>query len=260
MDRTGKRFLGKALALGVVLASVAAWSEAQEPPARRPARLEHDHAHTGEYMGRPIADVMSYLGADWLLRPERVVEEQPEQMLAALKIEPGMTVADVGAGVGYHSLMLAQRVGPKGLVYATDVQPQMLRMLRTRAAAARIRNVKTVLCTQDDPGLPEGRIDLILMVDVYHEVSDPEATLRGLYKALKPGGRLVLVEFRAEDPAVPIKPEHKMTVVQVRKELESQGFAFAELIDFLPWQHILVFKKAEGAATGKEEGGEPPVK
>ena len=116
-------------------------------------------------------------------------------------------------------------------------------VLRARARRARLRNIKPVLVTQADPGLPEGQVDLILMVDVYHEVSDPEATLRGLRKALKPGGRLVLVEFRAEDPTVPIKPEHKMTVEQARKEIEPQGFSLQEVLDFLPWQHILIFQK-----------------
>jgi ubiquinone/menaquinone biosynthesis C-methylase UbiE len=207
-------------------------------------------------MGRPIADVMSHLGADWLVRPERVREEEPERMLDALQLKPGMVVADVGAGVGYHSLMMAQRVGPKGLVYATDVQPQMLRMLRTRANTARVRNIKTVLCTQEETGLPPGQVDLVLMVDVYHEVSDPEATLKGLFAALKPGGRLVLVEFRAEDPEVPIKPEHKMTVAQVRKEIEPKGFVFAEILDFLPWQHILIFQKP--GAEAPAEPATPP--
>jgi len=203
------------------------------------------------YMGRPIADVMTFHGADWLVRPEREQEEQPEAMLDALKIPPGASVADVGAGVGYTSLKLARRVGASGTVYATDVQPEMLRMLAANARDAGIKNIKPVRCTATDPKLPEGLVDLILMVDVYHECADPEVTLQGLKKALKPGGRLVLVEFRGEDPDVPIKPEHKMTLTQVRKELEPQGFTFKESLEFLPWQHIIFFEKPTQAGDKK---------
>ncbi len=195
------------------------------------------------YKGRPIAGVMSYEGAEWLVRPSREQEERPDKMIDALKIKPGSTVADVGAGVGYTSLRLAKRVGPKGTVLATDLQPEMIRMLKQNAKAAKVANVKPILCTADDPKLPEGEVDLALMVDVYHECPDPEAILKGLRKALKPGGRLVLVEFRGEDPEVPIKPEHKMTLAQVRKELEPQGFTFKESLEFLPWQHIIIFEK-----------------
>ncbi|RUL88557.1 class I SAM-dependent methyltransferase [Tautonia sociabilis] len=222
---------------------------------RQQPRPDHDHRH-GTYRGRVIAEVMSYLGANWLMRPSRIEEERPDEMLDALGIEPGMIVADVGAGVGYHSLKMADRVGPEGVVYATDVQPQMLRMLQQRARRAGVSNVRPVLVTQEDPGLPEGEIDLILMVDVYHEVSDPEATLRGLRSALKPGGRLVLVEFRAEDPTVPIKPEHKMTVEQARAEIEPQGFRLKEVLDFLPWQHIIIFEKPAAGDLEKPAAGD----
>ena len=194
-------------------------------------------------MGRPIADVMSWQGADWLFRETRIEEEQPEAMLDALKIPPGATVADVGAGAGYHSIRLARRVGPEGTVLATDLQPEMLRMLKQNAQAAGVTNIKPLLCSQTEPKLPDGKVDLILMVDVYHECSDPETTLRGLRKALEPRGRLVLVEFRGEDPEVPIKPEHKMTLEQVRREVEPQGFAFKNSLEFLPWQHVIIFEK-----------------
>jgi ubiquinone/menaquinone biosynthesis C-methylase UbiE len=201
----------------------------------------------GFYMGRPIAGVMTWDGADWLFRETRIEEEQPEAMLEALKIPRGAAVADVGAGPGYHSIRLARRVGAKGTVYATDVQSEMLRMLRSNARIAGVSNIKAIRCTQTDPGLPEESVDLILMVDVYHECSDPEATLQGLRSALRPGGRLVLVEFRAEDPEVPIKPEHKMTLEQVRRELEPQGFTFKESLEFLPWQHVIIFEKRADA-------------
>lgn len=207
------------------------------------------------YMGRPIAEVMSYLGADWLFRPTREQEEQPEKMLDALGIKPGMVVADVGAGAGYLSLRLSKRVGPKGVVLATDVQPEMLRLLRRQAQRAGASNIRTILCTQEDPGLPKEQVDLILLVDVYHEVSNPPAALKGWREALKAGGRLVLVEFRAEDPNVPIKPDHKMTVAQVRKEVEPSGFQFQELHDFLPWQHIIIFEKPDEPQPGNAPNG-----
>ena len=138
---------------------------------------------------------------------------------------------------------MARRVGPRGTVLATDIQPEMLRMLRNNAREAGVTNIKPIRSTQDDPKLPEGAVDLILMVDVYHECSAPELTLLGLFKALKPSGRLVLVEFRGEDPDVPIKPEHKMTLDQVRREVEPQGFVFKESLEFLPWQHVIIFEK-----------------
>jgi ubiquinone/menaquinone biosynthesis C-methylase UbiE len=194
-------------------------------------------------MGRPIADVMSWQGVDWLFRETRIEEEQPEAMLDALKIPRGASVADVGAGAGYHSIRLARRVGPKGTVYAVDIQPEMIRMLKFNASQARIANIKPVLATQTESHLPPGKIDLVLMVDVYHECSHPDQTLKDLKRALKPGGRLVLVEFRGEDPEVPIKPEHKMTLKQVRREVEPQGFVFKKSLEFLPWQHVIIFEK-----------------
>jgi ubiquinone/menaquinone biosynthesis C-methylase UbiE len=210
---------------------------------------------SGVYMGRRIAEVMSYLGADWLVRESREQEERPDTMLDALNIPSGATVADVGAGVGYTSVRLARRVGPSGTVYATDLQPEMLRMLRDNARAAGADNVKPVRCTPTDPKLPEGKVDLALMVDVYHECSDPAATLKGLRKALRPGGRLVLVEFRGEDPDVPIKPEHKMTLAQVRREVEPQGFTFKESLEFLPWQHVIIFERPADKQPPKDNQG-----
>ena len=201
------------------------------------------------FMGRAIAPVMSYLGADWLLRDTREQEEQPEQMLDALNLKPGQVVADVGAGVGYTSVRLARRVGPTGKVYATDIQPQMIRMLKANIRTMKLEKVITpLLCTATETKLPDAEIDLIIMVDVYHECSSPIETLKGLKKALKPGGRLVLIEFRAEDPEVPIRPEHKMTLAQARREVEAQGFAFQKNDERLPWQHIIIFEKPADAA------------
>ena len=248
------RHPGRRLAIPTIIAALAVGAAgpgaSQEPaPGQSKARPEGAVRRDppGVYMGRPIAEVMSWEGADWLFRETRVEEEQPEAMLNALKIPRGATVADVGAGAGYHSIRMARRVGTKGLVYAVDVQPEMLRMLRDNARSARVTNIKPILGTQADTRLPKGAIDLVLMVDVYHECSDPETTLQGLRAALKPGGRLVLVEFRGEDPEVPIKPEHKMTLEQVRREIEPQGFAFKESLEFLPWQHVIIFQKPDDA-------------
>ncbi len=193
--------------------------------------------------GRTPAETMSYRGADWLTRPERIAEEQPDRMLAALHLTPGMSVADIGAGVGYHALRIATLVGPSGRVYATDVQPEMLTMLREESAKRGVVNVVPVLSGDTATGLPAAAIDVALMVDVYHELAQPERFLAALKEALKPDGRLVLVEFRGEDPSVPIKPEHKMTAEQAIRELEAAGFALAERQEFLPWQHLLIFAK-----------------
>lgn len=228
-------------------------ASAAEPKAKGAPKAKKAAARDrpGFYKGRRIADVMSYLGAEWLIRETREQEEQPEAMLDALKIPAGATVADVGAGVGYTSLRLAKRVGPTGTVYATDVQPEMIQMLRENARLADARNIKPILCTPKDTKLPEGKVDLAIMVDVYHECSYPEETLQGIRKALKPGGRLVLVEFRAEDPDVPIKPEHKMSLRQARLEVEPQGFVFKESLEFLPWQHIIIFEKPKEGGDAK---------
>jgi ubiquinone/menaquinone biosynthesis C-methylase UbiE len=224
---------------------------------KAPARPKARRARSGFYMGRRIADVMSWQGAEWLFRETRVDEEQPAAMLDALKIPPGSTVADVGAGAGYHTIPLARRVGPEGTVLATDVQPEMIQMLKQRAQAEGVSNIKPLLCSQRDTKLPDGKVDLVLMVDVYHECSDPEATLLSLHRALRPGGRLVLVEFRGEDPEVPIKPEHKMTVKQVRREVEPQGFTFKTSLEFLPWQHVIIFEKPTGSGPKEKARAGP---
>jgi ubiquinone/menaquinone biosynthesis C-methylase UbiE len=194
--------------------------------------------------GRRIADVMSHRGADWLDRPERVQEEQPHRAVAALALRPGDVVADVGAGTGYYTVRLARAVAPGGQVYATDIQPEMIARLERRLRHERVTGVTPVLATADDPKLPAGTFDLILMVDVYHELAEPQLMLRRLRTALKPGGRLVLVEFRKEDPRVPIRPEHKMSVAEAKLELEAEGYRLQRVIDVLPWQHILVFTPA----------------
>ncbi|HUJ60331.1 MAG TPA: methyltransferase domain-containing protein [Kofleriaceae bacterium] len=194
------------------------------------------------YAGRPIAPTMSYLGADWLDRPERAEREQPDRVIAALHVAPGATVADVGAGTGYFTVRLARAVGERGKVYATDLQPEMLRLLADRLAREHVANVVLRKAGDRDAALPARCCDLVLLVDVYHELADPAAVMAGIRAALRAGGRVVLVEYRGEDPAVAIKPEHKMTLGQLRTELEAMGFSFVESLEFLPDQHVAIFR------------------
>jgi SAM-dependent methyltransferase len=191
--------------------------------------------------GRKIAPTMGVGGADWLERSERESEEHPDDALDALNIKPGVVVADVGAGVGYITTRLAKRVGPTGKVYATDIQPEMLSRLQERLNNEHITNVEPVLSSQADPKLPAGKIDLILMVDVYHELTQPQRMLRKMREALKPDGRLVLIEYRKEDPTIPIRPEHKMSVVEVKTEVEAEGYRLADVLRNLPRQNIFIF-------------------
>ena len=191
--------------------------------------------------GRRFAPVMGYQGAEWLERTERDEEEAPDVALRVLNIPKGASVADIGAGSGYMTVRLAARVGPTGRVFANDVQPQMLDILARRLADKRIANVTMVQGTFDDPKLPPASVDLELMVDVYHELSQPQAMLRHLREALKPGGRLVLLEYRKEDPTIPIRPEHKMSVAEAKLEVEAEGFTLSKVDEALPRQHILIF-------------------
>ena len=193
--------------------------------------------------GRVYAPVMGWQGAPWLERAERMDEEEPDKALDALRIARGSTVADVGAGSGYITMRLAARVGPDGRVYANDVQPEMLQILGRRLDRAHVTNVVLVQGAIDDPKLPASTMDLELMIDVYHELSRPQEMLRALRGALKPEGRLVLLEYRKEDPAIPIKPEHKMSVREAKVEVEAEGFALAQVDESLPRQHILIFTK-----------------
>ncbi len=197
--------------------------------------------------GRRFAPVMGYQGADWLERNEREDEEAPDVALNLLRIPKGASVADIGAGSGYITVKLAARVGSSGQVFANDVQPQMLEMLARKLAARHIRNVTLVEGALDDPKLPPASVDLELMVDVYHEFSQPQAMLRHLREALKPGGRLVLLEYRKEDPSIPIRLEHKMTVAEAKLEVEAEGFTLSKVDETLPRQHILIFTVKPGA-------------
>jgi ubiquinone/menaquinone biosynthesis C-methylase UbiE len=195
--------------------------------------------------GRKIAPVMGVGGADWLDRNERESEENPEGALEAIGLKSGMVVADIGAGTGYMTLRMARRVGPSGKVYAEDVQPEMLRRLRQNAAEGKLNNIQTVLGGEADPKLPPASLDLILLVDVYHEFSQPQKMLRKMREALKPDGRLVLLEYRKEDPSIPIRPEHKMSVQEVKLETEAEGFHLDKVLETLPRQHILILTKSK---------------
>ncbi len=198
--------------------------------------------------GRVIAPVMGVGGAGWLERPEREAEENTTTAIRALRIQRDQTVADIGAGSGYYTVRMAAEVGPRGKVYATDIQPGMLDILRRRVAREGLTNVETVLGTPDDPKLPADTLDLALMVDVYHELEAPQVFVRRLRSALKKTGRLVLLEYRKEDPRVPIRPEHKMSVAQVKAELEPEGFRLVQVLNDLPWQHILVLNRTDAPA------------
>ena len=210
----------------VLLVQAAAWAQGVHPVS-----------------GRRYAQVMGIGGADWLVRSERESEEEPDKALDAIGIAKNSTVADVGAGAGYFTWRLAERVGPSGKVYANDIQPEMLDLLRANMRERRRTNVEPVLGAIDDPKLPRNALDLVLLVDVYHEFSEPQKMLRHIRDSLKADGRLVLLEYRAEDPNVPIRPEHKMTVAQVKTVLEPEGFRLDRAIEALPRQHILIFRK-----------------
>jgi FkbM family methyltransferase len=194
------------------------------------------------YMGRQIAHVMSHYGIDWLEREEREMEENTSLLLKNLAVKPGMVVADIGAGSGYHSALLSKMVGT-GKVFAVDVEPEMIAYLNARIKQEKLSRIVPILSTEQKVSLPENTIDMMLLVDVYHEFSFPYEMALSMRAALKPGGKLVLVEFRAEDATVPIKTIHKMSEAQAIKEFKAAGFEFDKNIDNLPWQHCMVFTK-----------------
>jgi ubiquinone/menaquinone biosynthesis C-methylase UbiE len=214
--------------------------------ARRANGVESDVPPALEvYKGREIAQTMHYLGADWLTRESRDREEDCATMLKALDVKPGDVVCDMGCGNGFYTLKLAKLVGDKGKVIAVDIQREMLGLLDDRAKQEKVTNIDTVLGTVVDPKLPKKAVDLVLLVDVYHEFSHPEQMLAAIRKSLKPTGRVALVEFRAEDPNVPIKPLHKMSKEQIMKEFPPNGFKLVEEFDELPWQHLMFFQRDE---------------
>ena len=196
------------------------------------------------YMGREIAQVMGHIAAGWLERPTREAEEQPSKLVKALKLKPNDIVADVGAGTGFFSFRIAPQL-TGGKVLAVDIQPEMLDIIKYLQKQKKITNVETVLATESNPNLPPESVDLALMVDAYHEFSYPREVMQGIVRSLKPGGRVVQVEYRAENPFVLIKPLHKMTEKQARKEMQAVGLVWRETNNVLPQQHILVFEKPQ---------------
>ncbi len=208
-----------------------------------------------EYFGRRIAQTMHYTGAPWLVRESRKREEEPKKLLDALAMKPGQRVCDMGCGNGFYTLRLARRLGERGTVYAVDIQQEMLDGLMRRAERQEIHNIRPICGSPIDPRLPAGTIDLVLMIDVYHEFSHPQRMLDAIRRSLKPSGRIVLVEFRAEDPNVPIKPLHKMSKQQILKEIVPNGFRLDHQFDGLPWQHVMIFVPEERRSEGN---GRPP--
>jgi ubiquinone/menaquinone biosynthesis C-methylase UbiE len=238
----------------LVLASIPALAAAQADPVkdRKDGRYEwrarHDPNGIGKfYMGREIAHVMGHAAATWLERPEREEEENPTKLIELLKLKPGEVVADIGAGSGYYTFRMAKLVSPKGKILAVDIQKEMLDIIRGRMKQEGVSNVEPVMGEEADPKLKDESVDTILLVDVYHEFAFPYEMTQKMVKALKPGGRIVFVEFRLEDERVPIKLVHKMSERQVQKEMsEFKEMKHAGTSDKLPWQHVITFVKQVG--------------
>tara|TARA_B100001123_G_scaffold316095_1_gene353918 strand:- start:32 stop:778 length:747 start_codon:yes stop_codon:yes gene_type:complete len=220
-------------------------AERPEPPKPLYQQLKRPNIHgIGKfYMGREISHVMGHRGARWLERPEREREEGTTEMINCLKLKPGDNVADIGVGTGYIAWRMAKKIGPKGTVYGVDIQPEMLEHLKRNMGKRGLANVKGVMGTIKNPKLPPNSIDLAIMVDVYHEFSFPHEMMQGIVNSLKPGGRVVFVEYRAEDPKVPIKKLHKMSIAQVKKEAALFPLKHVETYKKLPWQHVIFFEK-----------------
>ncbi|MHA3770893.1 class I SAM-dependent methyltransferase [Verrucomicrobiota bacterium sgz303538] len=240
------RILRLVLPVIIAFASLAGAKESQAPAdTRYELRAEHDPNGIGKfYLGREIAHVMGHQAAGWLERPEREEEERTDLLVEALKLRAGEVVADIGAGSGYFSWRMARLIVPDGKVYAVDIQQEMLDLIMKNMAKRRVKNVESVLGTITDPKLPAEAVDTMLMVDVYHEFDYPYEMVDSMLRGLKPGGRIVFVEYRGEDPSVPIKTVHKMTEAQVKKEMAIfPQLAWEQTLETLPQQHIIIFRK-----------------
>jgi precorrin-6B methylase 2 len=233
---------------GVSVNPFFAQSQASDSPTRPlyETRANHDPNGTGKfYMGREIAQVMGPGGIEWLDRPEREVEEHPAKVLDSLDLHPGEVVADLGAGSGYFTFRISPKVGETGKVLAVEIQESMLNTLRARAATLKATNVEVVQGSERDPHLPVSGVNLVLVVDVYHELAYPFEVMTKVREALKPGGRVVFVEYRKEDPAVRIKEVHKMSVKQLEKEMNAVGLVRVSTVETLPLQHIVIFERRD---------------
>lgn len=232
--------LGSALATFLALLSPPAWAQYSETtPSQDGIGVV--------YMGREIARVMGHEGADWLERPERVTEEQPDRVVEAMQLKATDVVADIGAGTGYFSIRIARKV-PQGSVIGEDIQPEMIGLMKVKLAETGITNVKPLLGTTEDPKLPAGGVDKVLMVDAYHEFDKPLEMMQGIVKGLKPDGQVVFVEYRGEDPNVPILPHHKLTEAQLSKEMAAVGLHLVRKYEDLPWQHVLFYGREAAKA------------
>lgn len=266
LKSSGFRRCAGAIALASMLWAATPPARAQSPRADGTPAAKGEAADTTDdrenekvppplthYKGREIARTMHFTGAPWLIRDEREREERASEMIAALGVKPGQVVCDLGCGNGYHALMLSELVGKKGRVVAVDIQREMLALLEARAKEAKVENIKTMLSLPHDPKLEDNSLDLILLVDVYHEFSHPEHMLRAMRRALKKDGRIALVEFREEDLRVPIKPEHKMSKKQILTEFPPNGFKLVAEYDKLPWQHLMFFTRDDADEAGEKE-------
>lgn len=244
------------VSLAVILFCLA--NNASSSIAQRPRPIDEPPRRT--YMGRIVALPMSHLGADWLTRNSRENEERVSLSYPKLAIEPGMTVVDMGCGNGFWTLPIARDVGSTGKVLAVDIQNEMLQLLRERVDRETLKNVKFILGSVDDPKLPADTVDLLLMVDVYHEFSHPESMLWSIRNSLAPDGVVALLEYRGEDPDVPIKPLHKMTKRQIMKEYKANGFKLVREHNDLPWQHLMFFARDDSPLGEIDPIDWPPVK
>jgi ubiquinone/menaquinone biosynthesis C-methylase UbiE len=252
------------VAFAILLVPAAVHSQTEQPKKEKEKdryefRQLHDPNGIGKfYLGREIAHVMGWQGAGWLERPEREREEAVSKLMPSLEVKEGQTVADLGAGSGHHTVRLSKLVGAKGKVIAVDIQKEMIQIMSQRMKKEKIENVELVLCTEKDPKLPAKSVDMILMVDVYHELTYPYEVTLELIKALKPGGRLVFVEFRLEDPKVLILTVHRMSIAQVMKEMAPhKEMKHQKTLTHLPWQHVIIFEKIEEKKDAKDKAKLP---
>ena len=235
--------------LAALITCTLVFASAAAPPAKKPAPLYQQLKRANIdgigkfYMGREISHVMGHQAARWLERPEREREEHTAELIRCLKLKPGDQVADIGVGTGYIARRISKVIGSKGTIFGVDIQPEMLALLDKKMKAAGVNNVKGVMGTISDPKLAPNSLDFVIMVDVYHEFSHPYEMMAGIVKALKPGGRVAFVEYRGEDPKVPIKRLHKMTEAQVKKEASLFSLKHVETYKKLPWQHVVFFRK-----------------